>query len=79
MQIPDGNISAAHLSVLYSQLIRQHDSLLLWRLEITVHCLTLMISFAMIHGRVEFGGFCSSIESYFSDDIETPVIIELVP
>ena len=24
MQLPDGNISAAHLSVLYSRLIRQH-------------------------------------------------------
>jgi hypothetical protein len=28
MQLPDGNISAAHLSVLYSRLIRQHAWLL---------------------------------------------------
>ena len=41
MQRPDGNISAAHPSVLYSQLIRQHDSLLAWQLEITVRCLCL--------------------------------------
>ena len=28
MRLPDGNISAAHLSVLYNRLIRQHASLL---------------------------------------------------
>ena len=41
MRLPDGNISTAHLSVLYRQLIRQHESLLARRLEITVHCLCL--------------------------------------
>jgi hypothetical protein len=39
MRLPDDNISATHPNVLYSQLIRQHDSLLAWRLEITGHCL----------------------------------------
>jgi len=39
MRLPDGNISAARPSVPYNGLIRQHDSLLAWRLEITVHCL----------------------------------------
>ena len=36
MRLPDDNISAAHLSVPYNGLIRQHDSLFAWRLEITV-------------------------------------------
>ncbi len=36
MQLPDDNISAAHLSILYTRLIRQHDSLLSARLEITI-------------------------------------------
>jgi hypothetical protein len=36
MQLPYDNISAAHLSVLYTRLIRQHDLLLSARLEITV-------------------------------------------
>ena len=39
MRLPDDNISAAHLSVPYNGLIRQHDSLFAWQLEITVHCL----------------------------------------
>ena len=39
MRLPDGNISTAHLSVTYNGPIRQHDCLLLLRLEITVHCL----------------------------------------
>ena len=41
MRLPDGNISATHPSVLYSQLIRQHYYLLSWLLEITAHCLYL--------------------------------------
>ena len=41
MRLPDGNISAARLSVLYKELIRQHDLRLSQRLEITVHCLCL--------------------------------------
>jgi len=36
MRLPDGNISAARLSVLYKELIRQHDLRLSQRLEITV-------------------------------------------
>jgi len=39
MRLPDGNISTAHLNVPYNGLIRQHDSMLGWRLEITVRCL----------------------------------------
>jgi hypothetical protein len=39
MRLPDGNISAAHLSVFYSRLVHQHDPLLVWRLEITESCL----------------------------------------
>ena len=41
MRLPDGNISAVHLIVPYNRPIRQRDSLLLWRLEITVRCLYL--------------------------------------
>lgn len=39
MLLPDGNISTAHLNVPYNELIRQHDSLLVLQLEITVRCL----------------------------------------
>jgi len=41
MQIIDGNISVSHPNVFYSRLVRQcqHDSLLSWPLEITVHYL----------------------------------------
>jgi hypothetical protein len=39
MRLPDDNISTAYLSVPYNGLIRQHDSLLAWRSEITVRCL----------------------------------------
>ena len=39
MRLPDGNISAAHPIVPYNGLIRQHDSLLAWWLDITVRCL----------------------------------------
>ena len=39
MRLPDGNISEAHPIGPYNRLIRQHDSLLAWRLEITVRCL----------------------------------------
>ena len=41
MRPPNGSISTAHPSVLYSRLIRIHDSLLAWRLETTGHCLYL--------------------------------------
>jgi integrase len=41
MRLSDGNSSATHPSVLCSQLIRPHDSLLARRLEITGHCLCL--------------------------------------
>ena len=41
MQLADGNISAAHLSVSYNRQFRQHDSLLSWQLEIAVRCLYL--------------------------------------
>ena len=41
MQLPDDNISAVHLTVPYNRPIRQRDSLLSWRLEITVRCLYL--------------------------------------
>ena len=39
MRLPDGNISEAHPIVPYNGLILQHDSLLVWWLEITVRCL----------------------------------------
>jgi len=39
MRLPDGNISTAHPSVPYNGSIRQHDSLLARRMEITVRCL----------------------------------------
>ena len=41
MRLSDGNSSAAHPSVLCSQLIRPRDSLPARRLEITRHCLCL--------------------------------------
>jgi len=39
MRLPYGNISTAHLSVPYNELIHQHDSLVVSQLEITVRCL----------------------------------------
>ena len=52
MQLPDENISAAHLTVPYNRPIGQRDSLLLLRLEITVRCLYLDDFVRHDNGRV---------------------------
>jgi len=64
MQLPDGNISSTHLSVLYSQLIRQHDALLSWRLEITVRC--------PYYGNAGFSGKASQPCAAWTD-IQRPI------